>query len=154
MGGAIAKLVYSLKYRNTRAAAPDIARLLSDYMQSHPISADVIIPVPLHNRRERERGYNQSELLARELGGLTGLPVEKSALKRIRNTPPQVGMTNQEERQRNIEGAFACSLDMSERDILLIDDVVTTGSTMFACAKALKASNTGRVWGLALARQP
>jgi len=147
------ELVYSLKYRNLRALAPDMGRLLGEYLESHPIAADVVIPVPLHSRRERERGYNQSELLANALGILTGAVVDKRALRRARNAPPQVSIDGHEKRKENVEGAFECTTSLDGAHVLLIDDVVTTGSTLSACASALKDSGAKSVWGLAFARQ-
>ena len=153
LDGAIRDMVYGLKYRNLRAAAEDLGRLLAAHLESNPVPADVMMPVPLHKRRERERGYNQSELLARALGKGTAVPVETRALVRTRNTPPQVAIGSQEERRRNVEGAFECTATVAGSMIVLIDDVVTTGSTLFACAAALKAAGASSVWGLALARQ-
>ena len=153
MDGAVRDLVYGLKYRNLRAAAPDMGRLLSGYLQSNRVPADVLVPVPLHGRRERERGYNQSALLARQLSKISGTPVAAKALHRTRNTPPQVSIAGHEERRHNIEGAFECRSPLGGRRVLLIDDVVTTGSTMSACAAALKTAGVSSVWGLAVARQ-
>ena len=104
MTGAVRNIVYDLKYRNIRAAAPDMGLLLIAYLKSSPMPADVLIPVPLHKRRERERGYNQSELLAREVSKESGIPSETRTLLRTRNTPPQVSMSGIEERRQNIEG--------------------------------------------------
>ena len=115
--------------------------------------ADVLVAVPLHRSRERERGYNQSELLARAVSKETGIDFLFRALSRTRDTPPQVSITGHEERKRNLEGAFASTGDVSGLRVLLVDDVVTTGSTMSACASVLKAGGATRVWGLALARQ-
>ena len=151
---ALREMVHRLKYNNLRASAPDLGRLLALYLKDNPMPCDVVMPVPLHKRRERERGYNQSELLARELGERTGMPVETRVLRRNRNTPPQVSMKSHEERRRNIEGAFECGSSLEGKSVLLIDDVVATGSTMSACGAALKAAGAGSVWGLALARQP
>ena len=153
MTGAVQDMVYGLKYRNIRAAAPQMGLLLAVYLKSRAIPADVLIPVPLHKRRQRERGYNQSELLAREVSKGVCIPLETLTLLRTENTPPQVSMSGIEERRRNIEGAFECAMDMAGRNVLLVDDVVTTGSTMFACAAALKTARAVSVWGLALARQ-
>ena len=150
--GAVREMVHSLKYRNLRAAAPDLAGLLSAFLETNPIPADVLMPVPLHGRGERERGYNQSELVARELSKRTGVPMQTRGLRRVRNTPPQVLMASHQERRRNMEGAFGCTANLSGQRVLLIDDVVTTGSTMFACAEALGAAGATSVWGLALAR--
>ena len=151
--GAARQLVHSLKYANFRAVAPDMARLLADLLGPRPGPGEVIVPVPLHPRRERTRGYNQSELLARTVGKRTGLPVRPGIVRRVRNTPPQVSIENYEERRSNIEGSFECPNGLSGESVLLMDDVVTTGSTMSACAAALKAAGARSVWGLAFARQ-
>ena len=153
LDGAVREMVYGLKYRNLRAAAEELGWLLASYLESNPVPADVLMPVPLHRRRERERGYNQSELLARVLRKSMAIPVETRALVRTRNTPPQVSIGSQEERRRNVEGAFECTSAVAGAKVLLIDDVVTTGSTMFACAGTLKAAGASSVWGLAVARQ-
>ena len=85
--GVVQELVYSLKYRNVRASAPRLAELMSAHLADKSISADTIAPVPLHPSRERERGYNQSELLARSISKSTGIPIESGVLARTRNTP-------------------------------------------------------------------
>ena len=153
MAGPVRELVYSLKYRNVRASAPDLGRLLAIYLESQPISADLAVPVPLHKRRERERGYNQSALLAKELSKRTGIQVAQDLLRRTRDTAPQVSLTSPEERRRNIEGTFECAGDVAGLRVLLVDDVVTTGSTMSACAAPLIEAGAVAVRGLALARQ-
>ena len=151
--GAARSLVHRLKYSNFRAVAPDMARLLADLLEPSRMEGVIIAPVPLHPRRERRRGYNQSELLARTVGRMAGLPVRPGIVRRVRNTPPQVSIENYEERRANTEGSFACPAGLSGESVLLIDDVVTTGSTMSACAAALKEAGAGSVWGLAFARQ-
>jgi predicted amidophosphoribosyltransferase len=88
MEGAVREMVYGLKYRNLRSSALELGRLMAAHLESAHLGADLLIPVPLHRRRERERGYNQSGLLARELGVLTDIPVSARALRRTRNTPP------------------------------------------------------------------
>ena len=145
-------MVHDLKYSNLRASAPTLGRLMVAHVQSDPFRADVLAPVPLHKRRERERGYNQSELLAQEVGKHTDVPVDTKKLRRVRDTAPQVSMPTPEERRRNIEGAFECTGQVSGLTVILIDDVVTTGSTMSACARPLVAAGAASVWGLALAR--
>ncbi len=117
------------------------------------MAADVVVPVPLHRSSERERGYNQSELMARVVAADADLPFGRRLLRRVRKTAPQIAMAAYEDRRRNIEGAFECRDDLDGQRVLLIDDVVTTGSTMSACAEALKAAGARSVWGLALARQ-
>ena len=151
--GSARSIVHDLKYRNVRIAAPYVARLLAGYLERNPYPIDAYCPVPLHPRRERNRGFNQSELIASELSRITGVPVDTSVLRRTRNTPPQVNMETPGARQRNIADAFKCQEDLHRRRYMLIDDVVTTGSTMSACADALKDAGAANVWGIAFARQ-
>lgn len=153
MEGVIREGVHSLKYHQVRAAAAQLGQLLAEYLVSHPIPREVIVPVPLHPRRLRSRGYNQSALLAREVSKLTGLPVNEELLVRVRDTPPQAGVGSRKERRQNVEAGFRCVGDVHNQAVLLLDDVVTTGSTMSACAAALKAAGATSVWGLALARE-
>ncbi len=151
--GSARRIVHDLKYRGIRIAVPYIARLLAAYLERNPYPVDVLCPVPLHPRRERSRGFNQSEFITRELGQLAGIPVETDALRRTRNTPPQVSMESPVARHRNIANAFECPADVQGRRYILIDDVVTTGSTMSDCAQALKDAGALNVWGIAFARQ-
>jgi len=146
--------IYQLKYRNLRALAEPLARLLNDYLVTSPVPGDVLVPVPLHRKRLRERGYNQSSLLAKELGKLISLPVVDNCLVRQRQAPPQARTTSVEERQSNVAGAFTCrDQRLQDRQVLLIDDVATSGATIDACAVALKTTGVTSVWGLALARE-
>jgi competence protein ComFC len=143
-----------LKYRNLRILARPLAELMRDYLERHPIPADVIVPVPLHPKRMRERGYNQSELLARELGRLTSLPVDADALRRIKHTRPQARTASVEERRKNVAGSFGCrGSGLEGLRVLLIDDVATSATTLDTCAAALKAAQVAAVWGLVLARE-
>ena len=125
MKGAIRDGIHSLKYRNLRAAVPTLGRLLAQWLESKPVPGDVLVPVPLHRRRLRDRGYNQSELLAKEVGRRTGLPVVRDVIVRTRDTAPQVSLSRQE-RARNVEGSFACVGNVGGLRIILVDDVVTT----------------------------
>ena len=152
MEGAIREAIHALKYRNLRAASPTLGRLLARWLVSNPIPGEVLVPVPLHKRRIRDRGYNQSALLAKEVSKVTGLPVRENLLVRTRDTPPQISLSLQE-RIGNVEGSFELPGDGRGLKIILVDDVVTTGSTMSACGKALRAGGAGSVWGLALARE-
>lgn len=146
--------IHKLKYDNFRAIALPLARLLAKYWEARPLPVDVIVPVPLHARRLRQRGYNQSALLAGELGKIIGLPVMEGTLLRLENTPAQVKAINAEMRRKNVCGAFACCDGMLQgRRVLLIDDICTTGATLDSCAGALKRSGVHSVWGLTLARE-
>ena len=150
--GIVKELVYSLKYRNVRASAPRLAELMSAHFMERSISADVIVPVPLHPSRERERGYNQSELLAQGISKSIGIPMTVGALARVRNTPPQVSMATPEERRRNVIGAFECVEDVVGRRVLLVDDVVTTGATVAECSAQLRKAGATSIWILSLGR--
>ena len=151
--GAVRESVHSLKYRGVRAAARPLAGLMSDYLGRNPVPVDVVIPAPLHPRRLRSRGYNQSALLAQGIGANLGLPVREALLARIRNPRPQVETQSQEERRSNVAGNFACRADASGLTALLIDDVATTGSTLSECALALKDAGASKVYALTLARE-
>ncbi|RJO62965.1 MAG: ComF family protein [Dehalococcoidia bacterium] len=146
--------VHQLKYRNMRVMAAPLAAVLHDYLTENPIDTDVFIPVPLHPQRLRERGYNQSLLLAHQLGKLCGIPVRSDILKRHVHTPPQARTASSVERHRNMREAFK-SLDGKVKDkrVLLIDDVSTSGATLDACASALKRAGALSVWGLTVARE-
>ena len=146
--------IHQLKYRNLRALATTLAQLLNDYLITNPVHGKVLVPVPLHRKRLRERGYNQSSLLARELSKLTDLAVVDDCLVRQRYASPQARASNVDERQRNVADAFVCcDSRLKGKQVLLIDDVSTSGVTLDACAAALKAAGTASVWGLVLARE-
>lgn len=152
--GVMRQAIHQLKYRNLRALVKPLAKLLWDYLTTNPVPAEVLVPVPLHQKRLRERGYNQSGLLAQELGKLTNLPVVNDCLIRQQHAPPQARTSTVEERRSNIANAFTCrNHRLRDTQVLLIDDVSTSGATLNACAAALKASGTTSVWGLAMARE-
>ena len=153
MQGLAREAIHQFKYRNVRVAAPLLGRLLADYLSANPMPGDTLIPVPLHPRKLRERGYNQAGLLARELGKITGLPVAEKLLYRTRNTPPQARTASRKQRLENTAGVFAGRGDIAGRSFIVVDDVSTTGSTLAACAAALKESGAVSVWGLAFAKE-
>ena len=152
LAGAARQMVYELKYRGVKAGACDMGRLLAAFLEAGRVTADVLVPVPLHTRRKRNRGYNQAELLAKEVGMRSGISVDAALLRRTRNTTSQVTLRDRYTRRRNTEGAFECASSLESSRVLLIDDVVTTGGTMSACADALRAAGANSVWGLAFAR--
>jgi len=112
----------------------------------------MIIPVPLDPRRLKGRGYNQSAVLAKELAKVTGIEVESRLLKRTKDALSQVHTASKNQHQDNVAGSFSCSHNLSGKSVILIDDIATTGSTLSACASALKDSGAASVWGLVLAR--
>jgi ComF family protein len=151
--GVVRKAVHHLKYGHFKALAAPLGQLLAEYLEAEPVTADVLVPVPLHSRRLRERGYNQSALLAAEVGKLNSLPVVSDSLVRLRHTKAQVKTADAEERQRNLAGAFGCrDAKLAGKRVLLVDDVCTTGATLNSCAIALREAGAASVWGLALAR--
>ncbi len=152
--GVVRQAIHQLKYGNLRALAAPLAQLLNNYLITSPIPGEVLVPVPLHRKRLRERGYNQSSLLTRELGKLTNLPVMDGCLIRQRHAPPQARTSTVDERQRNVAAAFTGGDHrLRDKQVLLIDDVSTSGATLDACAAALKAAGATSVWGLVLARE-
>ncbi len=154
MEGAVRSAVHALKYQNVRALATTLGWLLAGFIVDNDLSADVLVPVPLHPRRERSRGYNQSLLLASGAGKILGVPVEAKALRRLRATASQARSTDEKERWANVAGAFkASSAIVQGQRVLVIDDVCTTGATLEACSIALREAGAMSVWGLTLARE-
>lgn len=151
--GPIRNAIHSFKYKGVKAAQTELGDLLSRYKASHRIPGTVIMPVPMHSRRLRDRGYNQSSLLARRLAKITEISFEDALLRRIIDTPPQVATTSRNQRRDNVQDSFRCYGDAGGLQVLLVDDVATTGSTLSACAAALKDSGAASVWGLVLARE-
>jgi len=144
--------IHFLKYRNHKAIAAVLGQILVNACEKYGVKADVVVPVPLHSARLRERGYNQCELLAREVGTLLDIPVNSSSLQRIRHTKSQMKL-GATERHQNVIDAFGCrDQALMGQTILLIDDVCTTGSTLDACACALKQHGVISVWGITLAK--
>jgi ComF family protein len=113
---------------------------------------DLIIPLPLNPVKARDRGFSQTLLLARSLSKATGVPWTDRALKRIRNTRSQTGLSG-DERRGNVRGAFRAGASdlIEERTILLVDDVMTTGATMNEASRALLRAGCSRVYGIAAA---
>jgi ComF family protein len=157
--GEVRQTVHHLKYCNRQLLAVPLARLMAGYWRANPIPINLIVPVPLHPARQRERGYNQADLLARALGGMIDMPVVTKGLRRVRHTQSQVSL-NATDRSENVRGAFiyqvsgkGCSdVAVNGRRVLVIDDVCTTGSTLEACSLALKTAGASTVWGFTLAR--
>lgn len=140
----VQRLVHALKYHDNKELAYLLGRLAAIELRqsSSPINqVDLLLPVPLHPRKQRQRGYNQSEWIAYGLQSVWNLPVETHALRRIRPTETQTQRSSNDQRRENVQGAFAVDAPETFRNkhILLIDDVITSGSTLEACAHALRA---------------
>lgn len=152
--GSMRTLVHALKFHDRH----DVRRLLGKWLveagRDVVGECELVVPVPLARRRLLMRRFNQAAILAQEVARLTGLGYEPLVLERRRATSSQVGLTRAE-RQRNVAGAFRVPRRLEDRvrgrKILLIDDVITTGSTVGACARALKRAGAARVDVLALA---
>ncbi len=151
--GALRTVIHELKYRGRRQAAPLLAAILSSEPRAVLVlrEAQALVPVPLHPRRLRERGFNQSLLIARSLASQAGVPVWPATLRRVRPTPPQTGLTAAA-RRLNMAGAFECRERLAGQILVLVDDVFTTGATLRSCAGALKRAGAGEVRVLTLAR--
>ena len=149
-------LVHGLKYAYCDYLAPGMGLEMAQHFKQYPemSSAEVVVPVPLFVAKERQRGYNQSALLAHWFSHYTGFPLALSALKRVRNTVSQTQLGRQA-RLENMTGAFACVCPdvIKGKVVLLIDDVATTGATLEGCAVALKAAGAKQVMAYTYARE-
>ena len=148
----IQSAIHQLKYRQDRGLGEVLARPLVEILQTYHWPIDLILPVPLDSARRRERGYNQAALLARPVSWRMGIPYSDKSIKRIKQTRQQVGLSLPE-RQTNLAGAFKADRKrVAGGNILIVDDVITTGSTMDACAQALIDAGANKVYGITLAR--
>jgi ComF family protein len=145
------KLIHLFKYGRVQTLAAPLGRLLARALPREQ-SFDVIVPMPLHWRKRWQRGFNQADLLAREIGRRTHTPV-RNALRRVRSTVSQAGLTSAKRRE-NVSGAFGTKnrKALDGLSVLLIDDVMTTGATAASCARALKRAGARQVTLLTLAR--
>ena len=149
--GELRELIHLFKYGRIETLAKPLGRLLAMALPREQ-AFDVIVPMPLHWRKRWSRGFNQSDLLARELGRRVNIPV-KNALRRVKFTAAQAGLTNAK-RRLNVSGAFKARRERSldGKRVLLIDDVMTTGATAASCARALKITGAREVTLLTVAR--
>lgn len=147
-------LISGLKFHRKLNHARLLSQLLSDYLeQTQAELPDLILPVPLHRQRLRERGYNQALELARPIGRHFGLPVDSRLCRRIRATPAQTGL-DRKTRKKNLRQAFQLTGEVKGQTIALLDDVMTTGTTVAELAKVLKRAGASRVDVWAVARTP
>lgn len=148
----VSDAVYRMKYHNKRNYAEIFGSELAKEFEQQLISWEIqiLLPIPLHRSRRRKRGYNQAELLAAQLSEKLGIPMRKDVLFRIKKTRPLKQMDG-EERRKNLQGAFAVSRDWKPcQNVLLIDDIYTTGSTMERAAAILKKAGVENVYFLTL----
>ncbi|MBI2447643.1 MAG: ComF family protein, partial [Candidatus Omnitrophica bacterium] len=154
--GVLRECIHTLKYRGKVHLARPLGQLMADFAKDHlnEISMDMIIPVPLHSSKKREREFNQAELLSRGVSKALHLPIVTNNLKRIRPTQPQSNLDSKEERLANIRDAFKLTSPpkLTGKSILLIDDLFTSGSTVNECSRTLLDGGAQEVVVLALAR--
>ncbi len=144
--------IYRFKYNNQRRYgyffAQEMGKVFGKYLKEKNI--DVIIPIPLHRKRQKKRGYNQAEILAKELGKYVNVPVEKKWLCRRIYTNPQKEL-GKKERGKNLEHVFEVSGDFRQvKTVLLVDDIYTTGSTVDSAAEILKSHGVSKVYFLTI----
>lgn len=151
--GVVRDAVHQLKYAGLQAVAPSLGAIMAQHALRHGVEADLIVPVPLHPRRLRARGYNQAALLARAVSQRLGAVAEPRLLLRSVESAPQARAVSMAARRENVRGAFVCRAALSGQRILVVDDVCTTGATLNACAAALKQAGAGGVTGLAFAHE-
>lgn len=150
--GPIEAAIHRFKYQGWRRLAGPLAELMAERVVVEGLAAPAIVAVPLHPGRRRQRGFNQAELLARQLRRRLRAPQAPGHLVRTRATPPQVGH-DRRWRLANVEGAFRWKgPPLNGLPVLVVDDVATTGATLDACANALRKAGSGPVMGVSVAR--
>ncbi len=157
--GVIKKLIHNFKYKSVINIGDIIARII--YRSVNFPSCDLLVPIPIHKNKKSKRGFNQSEEIIKSLSKLTNIPYENLLIKK-RNTKSQMSIRNKEERMINLADSFAINESAisqiltkigHESTVILVDDVITTGSTLNECAKILKNNGIKKVIGLALAQK-
>lgn len=137
------RLIQALKYRKQLALARLLADVLTEAVRNAP-RPDLLVPLPLHPDRARERGFNQATELAKPLAQKLRIPLDTTSLARTRNTAPQATLPL-DDRHRNVKGAFACAGSFAGKHVALLDDVMTSGATLNEAAKALKRAGAVEV---------
>jgi ComF family protein len=145
------RAILKLKHKQNRPLGAALSRPLVDLVRSLPWQSDGLVSVPLSAGRLAERGYNPVDLLAQPLAVSLGLPLLRTPLQRTRETQPQMALSVRQ-RWQNVEAAFRAEGSLSGRQLILVDDIMTTGATLHAAAVALLAAGARRVYALSLAR--
>ena len=150
--GVVRKALIGLKFKLAFSIAEELANRAVTQLQTIQLADSLLVPIPLHPRRQNWRGFNQAELIGKQMGKKLALV---RGLMRTRATNQQARTVNRGTRAENIKGAFGLSRDgegLSGKRVILVDDVFTSGVTMRECAKTLKKAGVAEVWGLVLAR--
>ncbi len=152
LDGCVRSLVHGLKYHGHRRAARDLAEMAAPAVRDgFCLPGAVLVPVPVHPHRRRERGYNQSEELARHWSRILSAPVEPHALRRVVDTATQTRL-DAVRRRENLDGVFRVGKGFrSDRPVVLVDDVLTTGATLSSCAATLLSAGCPSVRALCAA---
>ncbi len=150
--GAVRSAVLQLKYKRNIALGDRLASLMIACLEKGKWAIDLVVPVPMSLAHLARRGYNQAALLARPLALASGLAYQPRAMEKVRDIRTQVGLSANQRRE-NVRGAFGAEPGLVKgKSILLVDDVITTGSTLRACADALHSAGAGEVYGVSFAR--
>lgn len=144
-------LIQSLKYQSNLVIAPILANLLFTRLQTIVTRPDIIVPMPLHPIRLRERGFNQAMEIGRYLARQMKIPLLPDCCSRIKHTPPQAGLP-WKARQKNIRKAFGCTIDLSGKHVAVIDDVMTTGASLNELAIVLRQQGATEISNWVIAR--
>lgn len=150
---SVAGSLYRFKYAGRQEYARFYAEMIVKELGGKICAwkPDALVPVPIHRTRRKERGYNQAEVLAKEIGRRTGIPVESSLIRRVKKTQPQK-LLDDAERQNNLKRAFKIERnDVKLKRVIIVDDIYTTGSTVDACAAELKGAGIEKVYFIAAA---
>lgn len=150
----VKKAIHKLKYSHIKELSIPLAYLIIKHLQAIDCQIDnnfFLVPVPLSDKKKRMRGFNQSEEIAKIISEVTGLPL-LNCVKKIKETRSQTEMTK-DQRQENVRNVFLINRNVENKNIILIDDVYTTGATMEEVAKKLKESKANIVWGITVARE-
>lgn len=144
-------LIHALKYQTNLAIAPVLANLFIARLKTMETMPDVIVPMPLHPIRLRERGFNQAMEISRTIAKQTGIALLPDGCSRIKHTLPQTGLP-WKERQKNIRRAFSCRIDVSGKHVAIVDDVMTTGATLNELAQVLRRRGATEISNWVIAR--
>ncbi len=143
--------ISALKYHGVRSLAKPLGIRMAEALPQTLFSGLTVVPIPLHPRRERERGFNQASLLSKIIAAERRIPLDSLLLKRSRYTTPQVKQESRQQRLANLTGAFHVSAPILPRHVLLVDDVTTTGATLEEAARTLRTAGCQRIWAITYA---
>lgn len=159
---SVKKMFRDFKYRRAKALAYPLSNLLVEWLNTHNYNHfqktnAVVVPVPSHKSREKDRGFHPATAIAKQIAAAYQLPLATSIVYKHKNIPFQTHIKNAQQRRENVEGCFTLAPNATHqtkaKTILLVDDIITTGSTMRECAKTLRKTRPKEIIGIAVARQ-